>query len=739
MTSRTLTKAALLKEIERLQQGQDRLEQTVRQLKEKNDVSMKNVNRLSRQIWSLRSLINMPELYLDENWNIVGYSGTFPFISQKVVELTRNRAPLSQFLKAVDVEKIKEHLKKEQDLATLPYSRGGRWQLRYKGPGEQDGIGSTWIVYNEANDRYWEIIDSNGKKAIRHNPIVEKALDCSLMSRQEYGGVDEDVRMAYTVKTSRNPEHILDASAILSGGSGLEESGPYYVGYAVASGSFHNSESRIERQGAVVISRPESLEPDTEYRINVERTGGRITRQLTNMSTGEESLPIEYIDSNAIYERQNHVGFYTYSGELEISDIEIWTRKSRFSLEQFRIPFSIEVELEDEQLRGKIFNLKIASNIRIGKTLYVLLLEDITDRKRAERALMESERKYRTLFEDTRVPLCLISTRGRFLDINQAMLDTFGFSSGQMLSSSIDELFIDQEELLAFRRELTDNGYVRNFETRLRKINNSSIDCLITLSVKLDTNDMPEGYLGSMLDITERNWMKARLAESQRMEVIGKLASGVAHEVRNPLNNILAITETLFENNEVSPENQSYMELFRVQVNRLSTLMKDLLDLGKPAQPEKFTRNSLVEICSLAKDLWEQSTEHKATRVSLITADYLPDQCILGDNAKLQQVIINLLENAAQNSDSGSTVDLVVKTESSGQASILVRDSGAGVPPEILNEVFKPFFTTRKKGSGLGLSIVKSIVENHGGKISIQNNNPPPGCSVEIILPADRD
>jgi len=108
---------------------------------------------------------------------------------------------------------------------------------------------------------------------------------------------------------------------------------------------------------------------------------------------------------------------------------------------------------------------------------------------------------------------------------------------------------------------------------------------------------------------------------------------------------------------------------------------------------------------------------------------------VFANGSKLQQVILNLLENAAQHSPKGSKVELYLQYHDDNWLSLRVVDSGDGIPPENLTKIFEPFYTTRSVGVGLGLSLVKRIVENHGGEVKVKNNEPPPGCTVEILLP----
>jgi signal transduction histidine kinase len=233
----------------------------------------------------------------------------------------------------------------------------------------------------------------------------------------------------------------------------------------------------------------------------------------------------------------------------------------------------------------------------------------------------------------------------------------------------------------------------------------------------------------------ERNMMEVQLRQLDKMKLLGQMAAGVAHEVRNPLNAILAITEALFQDIGDNPEYQPFLDHIRTQVDRLSRLMGDLLDLGKPIQPSSLHREFLPAICAAAVDLWKQTTLSRNHKVRLILPSEQEDLDVMTDSSKLQQVFLNLFENAAQHSPEGSEILFVISTPKRSTARICVIDRGRGVPPENLQRVFEPFFTTRKRGNGLGLSIVRNIIQALGGDITIRNNEMLPGCTSEIILP----
>lgn len=163
--------------------------------------------------------------------------------------------------------------------------------------------------------------------------------------------------------------------------------------------------------------------------------------------------------------------------------------------------------------------------------------------------------------------------------------------------------------------------------------------------------------------------------------------------------------------------------------------MKDLLNLGKPVDQSSLFHQSLTAICSSSIDIWKHSEISRSHTVKFSQSADCGDIYVFADSQRLQQVFLNLLDNAAENSPEGSEIGITLKRPDTDLCKIQVVDSGNGVPEEVLPRIFEPFFTTRRGGTGLGLCIVKHVVETHGGRIEVVNNKPLPGCTVEITLP----
>lgn len=372
----------------------------LRKLEKENSSGKKTLESLrkwidsqTKQCESYKTTADLLELYLDEDWRIVDCSNNFLLLTESIVGLRIKGEHVRNFLQKGDFEKIQEYLNRHDEIKNLPFNKGREWELRYKGPSDSEKIGNDWLPFSFSGTNQWRI--ENGK--VIHQPLIQNDEDCYLMAAKEYGNADEDVKVIYKVKTSKNKNLTRDLSLVLSGASADTGIHPDLAGYTACSGSKENTVGRIQKKGLNLVVINEKLDSDTEYQITVERTGGKLERELVNLNTGMKGQLLEIIDTNVIYDRQNHIGFTTFAGEAEFYDIEIYTRKSIFNIDQFKIPFDVEVGINDPNIKDKIFKLRIGGQKIEEKNHNMLLFEDITERKQAENELKKSRERLRDL------------------------------------------------------------------------------------------------------------------------------------------------------------------------------------------------------------------------------------------------------------------------------------------------------------------------------------------------------
>jgi PAS domain S-box-containing protein len=235
-------------------------------------------------------------------------------------------------------------------------------------------------------------------------------------------------------------------------------------------------------------------------------------------------------------------------------------------------------------------------------------------------------------------------------------------------------------------------------------------------------------------DVTERMALEERLQNARASEAATRLVEGLAHEVRNPLNAIDASAEALRLDLADHPDHGPLLKSILTQVDRLAGLMRELLNLRRPLRESDVGPVLLHHVCESTVRLWHDTHQRSPRAIRLFLGEG-PGPVVMGDASRLQQVLLNLLDNADVHSPPGSEVQVLTRA-SGGNAVVEVRDLGRGLPPHHAGRVFDPFFTTRPGGVGLGLSIVQRFVELHGGWVELVNNQPAPGCTARVFLPA---
>jgi PAS domain S-box-containing protein len=254
-----------------------------------------------------------------------------------------------------------------------------------------------------------------------------------------------------------------------------------------------------------------------------------------------------------------------------------------------------------------------------------------------------------------------------------------------------------------------------------------------------DASGAPARMVGSMLDITERVEMQARLALSDRMASIGALAAGVAHEINNPLTYLKANLTVALDHLRGPDANPEVVQLLREAeeaADRVRRIVQDLQILSRPREDDVEDLDACTVIDSSINMAWNE-IRHRAQLVK----DYRPIPLVRINRARLGQVILNVLINAAHAIEDGrvnsNRIEVSTFTGSEGDAVIEIRDTGCGIPAKLLHRTFEPFFTTKPigVGTGLGLSICHSIVTAAGGRIDLESPRSG-GCLVRVVLPA---
>jgi signal transduction histidine kinase len=221
------------------------------------------------------------------------------------------------------------------------------------------------------------------------------------------------------------------------------------------------------------------------------------------------------------------------------------------------------------------------------------------------------------------------------------------------------------------------------------------------------------------------------MKRAERLYAIGQLSAGLAHEIRNPLASIAGAAGILRRNPDAGEKRSECLAIIDKECERLSRLLTSFLQFARP-RPPHYQAVDPAEILDSVADLAAHAIGRKPIALRKEVAPDLPQlQC---DPEQLKQVLLNLIINAIQATDGSGNV-IVSAAAQGGKVLIQVRDEGCGIVPENLDKIFDPFFTTKETGTGLGLSVVHQIVEQHGGMLTAQNNAGK-GATFSILIPA---
>ena len=383
-------------------------------------------------------------------------------------------------------------------------------------------------------------------------------------------------------------------------------------------------------------------------------------------------------------------------------------------------------------------------------THFVAIKQNITSRKQSEEALRQAEEKYRGMFEDAVVGIFRTTPAGQLLSANRALAQLCGYDSPKEMLDNVKDMardvYSEPETRETFKRLLAEKGVVRNFEYQIHRRDGSVAWLLQNARALKNEKGEILYYEGTMHDVTERKILEEQLRQSQKMEAVGRLAGGVAHDFNNALGVIMGYGELLDLNLPPdSPLHKNAKEIIKAG-QRAASLTRQLLAFSRKQtiQPVVLDLNSvIIETEKMLHRLIGEDIDLTIIRESKL-------KNVKADRGQITQILMNLAVNARDAMPEGGK--LLIETANAelteaearqyqfvepGQF-VLVRvsDTGCGIDPTTLTHIFEPFFTTKAEGvgTGLGLSMVYGIVKQSNGYIVV-DSEVGKGTTFRIYLP----
>ena len=404
--------------------------------------------------------------------------------------------------------------------------------------------------------------------------------------------------------------------------------------------------------------------------------------------------------------------------------------------------FSAADALESFELYGQIKNVNRALEKSVKKLKksegelkqHRRHLESLVS-ERTE-ALKKSEERYRSIFENSVEGIFQTASNGRFISINPAFARMHGYGSPQEM---IDDnqaphkpgAFIERRK--DFMRLIEEDGFVVNFETRMFQKDNRLAWVSINARVVRDERGNIQRWEGAVMDISDKKMLEAQLLQAQKMEAVGRLAGGVAHDFNNILMALMGYGNLLQMKMDPKSPLHNYVDQIISCTVKASKLTQSLLAFGRKQMMELKpyrVEDLLKDTQKLLERLLPEDID-----LRLFTGD--SDESVMADATQIGQVLLNLATNARDAMPEGGKLTIetsrvevdgeFIRTHGYGKPGgyilISVKDTGAGIDEKIKERIFEPFFTTKEvgKGTGLGLSIVYGIVHQHGGFIVVES------------------
>jgi PAS domain S-box-containing protein len=381
-----------------------------------------------------------------------------------------------------------------------------------------------------------------------------------------------------------------------------------------------------------------------------------------------------------------------------------------------------------------------------GKNSRLVIANDVTERKlldekqqRLHTSLQQSAMEWRQTFNAIEFPVLIVDLDGTIKRSNMAAEQILGVGPEEILGTRIGELgeyqpwrkaaeLIEEIRLtqMPMAEEVKDEATGKTWAITLYHIN--------------EFGSVGERTILIAQDITKRAELEASLRQSEMMSLLGSLVAGVAHEVRNPLFGISSILDAFETRFSDRTEYLRYTNVLRDEIGRLTILMEELLEYGKPFRGELYLV-SMEEMIARSVRACVPAAEVAQVNLESRVEESLPKIRI--DRRRLSKVFVNLIENAIQHSPPKSSVVIEanrVTDSNQDWVQCAIRDSGRGISAEDLPKIFEPFFSKRRGGTGLGLAIAHRIMQEHQGKL-IAGNNPDGGaCMIaRFPIPAEGD
>jgi len=353
------------------------------------------------------------------------------------------------------------------------------------------------------------------------------------------------------------------------------------------------------------------------------------------------------------------------------------------------------------------------------------------ERAASLKALKANERKYRSIFERSKDAVFLATKELEFIDVNAATLDVFGFSIQEMQEMRLYDMMEDEEDSTLLKIQIQHKGEVDDMEVILLTKDKEKKYCILSISQEAADLSGNTYFHGIIHDITQLKKAEKITLQVEKLAAAGRLVRTLAHEVRNPLNNINLSVDQLQQEIEADGHNKIYLDIINRNSARIGAIITELLDSSRPA--EMFMEKSTLQ------EIMDESIAAALDRIILQKVKFQVKYTdkpayIWADKEKLKIAFLNIIINAVEAMPGKEDqLDIFIETQPFEHV-VKIQDKGCGINEEDLSRLFEPYFTSKRNGLGLGLAATLNILQSHKAKIEV-NSTVNVGTLFTITFP----
>ncbi|MBG9443553.1 PAS domain-containing sensor histidine kinase [Cytobacillus firmus] len=404
------------------------------------------------------------------------------------------------------------------------------------------------------------------------------------------------------------------------------------------------------------------------------------------------------------------------------------SERYRNIVKEMFIKGSIRDELVFLMPNGQFKSLEFTVKLNSVEGYHMTIFRNVSERHAMEKSLRESEQKFRMVFEGALEGILLWNDQFQIVDINQSGQRMLQMSKedlvGISLHSILNDCNITDDELKEQIRSIHSDGQSDgNLSITLK----SGRKKFFEFSNKL--NIFSNISMTTFKDITEKLEMEEQLRKSDTLNVIGELAAGIAHEIRNPMTALKGFIQLL--EGSVKEDHTMYFNVITTELSRIDSIINEFLILAKP-QAVKFVEKDISQIMKETVDLLSAQAVLHNVQFRTYYEQNLPR--VFCESNQMKKVFINIIKNAIEVMPKGGYITVSIQKESEQRVHISIGDEGTGIPAHKIKKLGEPFYTTKERGTGLGLMVTYKIIEEHKGTIEVESKLGE-GTVFHIYLP----